>query len=85
MKNLDLSDGSAVICANVESSMFYKILAEKTKLDIENEEDLMSCIGELAETKNRMTELKMLLMRSRRRATELSCRLWMSCILKSPR
>ena len=58
MKNLDLSDGSAVICANVESSMFYKILAEKTKLDIENEEDLMSCIGELAETKKSYDRIK---------------------------
>ena len=58
MKNLDLSDGSAVVCASVESGMFYKILAEKTKLDIENEEDLMNCIGELAETKKSYDRIK---------------------------
>ncbi len=58
MKSLDLSDGSAIISASVESSMFYKILAEKTNLDIENEEDLMNCIGELAQTKKSYDRIK---------------------------
>lgn len=58
MKNLDLSDGSAAVCASVESSVFYKILAEKTKLNIENEEDLMNCIGELAQTKKSYDRIK---------------------------
>ena len=58
MNSLDLSEGSAVVTATVDNTMFYKILAEKTKLNIENEEDLMSCIGELAETKKAYDRIK---------------------------
>lgn len=58
MNNLDLSSGSAVMCATIDNSVFYKILSEKTALDIENEEALMKCIGELAETKKAYDRIK---------------------------
>lgn len=58
MKRLNLSDGSAVTCITVDNGVFYRILAEKTGLSIENEEDLMSCIGELAETKKSYDRIK---------------------------
>lgn len=51
MTNMDLSEGSASVCAVVQSDMFYKILAENTGLRIDNEEDLMSCVTELSEAK----------------------------------
>lgn len=58
MNNLDLSNGSAVICTTVDNSVFYKILSEKTALNIENEEELMKCIGDLAETKKSYDRIK---------------------------
>ena len=58
MNSLNLSDGSAVVTTTVENGMFYKILAERTKLNIENEEDLMNCVGELAETKKSYDRIK---------------------------
>ena len=58
MNRMNLSDGSAVVCVTVDNTYFYKILAEKTKLDIDNEEDLLNCIGELAETKKSYDRIK---------------------------
>lgn len=58
MKTLNLSDGSAVVTLSIENSMFYKIISEKTKLNIDNEEDLMNCIGELAQTKKSYDRIK---------------------------
>lgn len=58
MNKLNLSEGSAVISIDVENDMFYKILSEKTNLDIGNEEDLMNCISELAQTKKTYDRIK---------------------------
>lgn len=58
MEKIDLSDGSTQICAVIKNDMFYKILAEKTGLDIENQEDLMSSITELSSTKKAYDRIK---------------------------
>lgn len=58
MDGIDLSEGSAAVCAIVENSMFYKILAEKTGLQIDTQEDLMQCITQLAQTKKSYDRIK---------------------------
>lgn len=51
MTGMELSEGSACVRAVVQGDMFYKILAENTGLNIENQEDLMSCVTELSQVK----------------------------------
>ena len=58
MSNMDLSDGSASVCAVVQNDMFYKILAEKTGLDVENQEDLMKQVTELSKVKKSYDRIK---------------------------
>jgi len=50
---MDLSCGAARIEAQIDGSLFYKILAEETGLDISDEQDLMSCMRELAAVRRR--------------------------------
>ncbi len=56
--NISLADGSALISAVVENSMFYKILAEKSGLKIDSQEDLMQSVTELAEIKKSYSRIK---------------------------
>lgn len=58
MGNVDLSDGSASVNAVVQGDMFYKILAENTGLDIENQEDLMKSFTELSAVKKQYDRIK---------------------------
>lgn len=58
MSGVDLSDGSAGVNAVVQSDMFYKILAENTGLNIENQEDLMRSFTELSEIKKSYDRIK---------------------------
>ncbi len=58
IKEIDLASGSAEIDAKIPNSIFYKILSENTGLDIENEEQLMSNIAELAQMKKQYLRLK---------------------------
>ena len=51
MTNMNLAEGSASVRAVVQNDMFYKILAENSGLNIENQEDLMSCVTELSAVK----------------------------------
>ena len=51
MTNMNLAEGSASVCAIVQNDMFYKILAEKTGLKVENQEELMKQVTELSEVK----------------------------------
>ena len=46
---MDLSCGAARIEAQIDGSLFYKILAEETGLDISDEQDLMSCMRDEVE------------------------------------
>ncbi|MBQ8783914.1 MAG: stage IV sporulation protein A [Clostridia bacterium] len=58
IQEIDLAGGSARITAEICNSVFYKILSEKTGLDIENEEQLMNSIGEMAQMKKQYLRLK---------------------------
>lgn len=58
MSTMSLSQGSATVCAVVENTMFYKILAEKTGLQIDSQEDLMQSITELSTIKKSYDRIK---------------------------
>ena len=56
--NIDLSTGSAVIKAQTSDGLFYRVLAEKTGVEVTNERELMQIISELAETKEKYEKVK---------------------------
>ncbi|MGN0544250.1 MAG: stage IV sporulation protein A [Acutalibacteraceae bacterium] len=58
ISKMDLSCGAARIDAQVDGGLFYKILAEETGLDIGSEQDLMSCMRELAAIRREYERLK---------------------------
>ncbi len=58
MSTMSLSEGSATVCAVIENAMFYKILAEKTGLEIDSQEDLMKSITDLSEIKKSYDRIK---------------------------
>lgn len=58
ISSVDLGFGSAVISIDVKRMLFYKILAEQTGLIINNEQELMNCISELAEMKKQYMKVK---------------------------
>lgn len=58
MCNMDLSNGCAVINAIPESDIFYKILAEKTGLEIDSQEALMKSVTELTTIKKSYDRIK---------------------------
>ena len=55
---IDLAGGGAVADAQICNSVFYKILSEKTGLEIENEQQLMESMGEMAQMKKEYIRLK---------------------------
>lgn len=57
-KDVSLAQGSAVLNAIVENDMFYKILAEKTGIDINSQEDLIQSVAELAQMKKSYDRIK---------------------------
>ncbi len=58
ISSMDLSIGSAWISINMNSGLFYKILEESTGISIENEQNLLSCMKELAEIKKEYNRIK---------------------------
>lgn len=56
--NIDLGEGSATVFINVKQPLFYKILAETTGLIINDEQELMNCIAELAKIKSDYMRVK---------------------------
>lgn len=58
ISSVDLGFGSAVVSIDVKRMLFYKILAEQTGLIINNEQELMNCISELAEMKKQYMKVK---------------------------
>ncbi len=58
VNNIDLGHGKADISVSVKPSLFYKILAETTGLIINDEQELMSSIAELASIKNEYMRVK---------------------------
>lgn len=55
---IDLGTGNAEINMNIKNSLFYQILAETTGLNVENEQELMSTITELAKIKKDYMRVK---------------------------
>lgn len=58
ISNMDLSVGSAWITVSMNSGLFYKIIEESTGLSIDNEQNLLCCMKELAEMKKEYTRIK---------------------------
>ncbi len=58
LSTMSLSAGSAAVCAVIENNMFYKILAEKTGLKIDSQEDLMQSVTELSTVKKAYDRIK---------------------------
>ncbi len=56
--SIDLGKGCAVINAILSSELIFKIIEEKTHLHIENEEDLMKELDELAQIKQKYNRVK---------------------------
>ncbi len=53
VNNMDLSSGAAKLTITMAPDLFYKILAESTGLEIENEQGLLNCMQELAKVKGK--------------------------------
>ncbi len=56
--DVSLAQGCATMCAVVQNDMFYKILAEKSGLEIESQESLLKSITELAQMKKSYERIK---------------------------
>lgn len=58
IKNLDLGKGTANVELHINNSLFYKILCETTGLEINDEQELMENISELASMKKEYSRVK---------------------------
>jgi len=58
ISNIDLGKGSVTITADLDSSLFYKILGEATGIEIESEADLMPLLLELNEIKKKYKRIE---------------------------
>ncbi len=58
IQKLDLGKGSAQIRACLSQDLVYKIINEETKLDINNEEDLMVALKDLSDIKKKYDRIK---------------------------
>ena len=58
VEGIDLGYGSASVMINVKKALFYKVLAETTGLIINDEQELMENIRELAQMKKEYTKVK---------------------------
>lgn len=56
--DIDLAHGSARLAVSLKPKLFYKVLAQSTGLEIEDEQDLMRSIGELSAIKNSYERIK---------------------------
>ena len=55
---IDLGAGSAKVMLNIKPSLFYKVLAETTGLVVNDEQELMDCMKELANAKREYARVK---------------------------
>ena len=58
VENIQLGNGSAEIMLNVKQSLFYKVLAETTGLQIKDEQELMENMAEMAAIKKEYSRVK---------------------------
>ena len=57
ISSIDLGKGSVTVTAELDSSLFYKILGEETGINIENESDLMPLLMELNDIKKKYSRI----------------------------
>ncbi|MBR1592992.1 MAG: stage IV sporulation protein A [Ruminococcus sp.] len=57
VSSIDLGKGSVTVTAELDSSLFYKILGEETGINIENESDLMPLLMELNDIKKKYSRI----------------------------
>lgn len=58
ISNIDLGVGTARIKLELDSNLFYKVLGEKTNLEIDNEGDLLESVLSLADTKREFDKIR---------------------------
>lgn len=58
VSKMNLGEGSAWISISMEKGLFYKIITEKTDIEIKDEKELMSLICELSKTKKEYDKIK---------------------------
>ena len=58
IESIDLSVGSVKVCVDVKAELFYKVLTEKTGIEIKDEQQLMSDIVELSDIKKEYERFK---------------------------
>ena len=56
--SIDLGSGRAQISLNMPEELFYQILTETTGIEIKDEQELMSCMIEMAQTKKAYDKVK---------------------------
>ena len=56
-EKIDLSNGTSKIRVNLNENLFYKVMSEKTGLDIEDEGELLNCILELSNVKRKYEKI----------------------------
>ena len=55
---MDLGKGSVTITADLDSSLFYRILGETTGIEIESESDLIPLLSELNEIRRKYRRIE---------------------------
>lgn len=58
VSSIDLGKGTSRISIKLNSSLFYKVLGEKTGLTIADEGDMLNCVMELARIKNDFDKIR---------------------------
>ncbi len=58
INTISLGNGSAKININLENSLFYKIITETSGLEINSDQELLSCISGLAEIKKKFDKFQ---------------------------
>ena len=56
-EKVDLSNGTSKIKVDLNENLFYKVMSEKTGLDIEDEGELLNCILELSNIKRKYEKI----------------------------
>lgn len=57
LSSLDLGKGSAGVSIDLDNDLFFKILSEKTGIDIVDEKSLLDCIFELSQKKSQFDKI----------------------------
>ena len=58
ISNLNLGNGCAQICMSLSGELLYKIIAEKTNIQVESEESLIKVLCELSDIKKKYDRIK---------------------------